>query len=118
VSKGARGDELQPPSPWEVRAYDRQSATGWSQLARQAPGNLRRAWFAITEDPRSVAEPSRHHRLKGDLSTVRLKGVACEQWQYEVTGGGRIWYAIDDAATTLWITQAGPGHPRKTDKHH
>ena len=60
---------------------------------------------------------SRHHRLKGDLASVQVKGVVREQWQYEVTGGNRIWYAIDDASTTLWITQAGPGHPRKTDRH-
>jgi hypothetical protein len=43
-------------------------------------------------------------------------GAALEQWQYEVTGGGRIWYAIDDDSRTLWITRAGTGHPKQTDK--
>jgi hypothetical protein len=112
----ARGDQLPPPSAWEVRAYDRRSAEGWAQLARQVAANLRRAWFAITEDPRSTRNPARQHRLKGQLSTVRVKGATLEQWQYEVTGGGRIWYAIDDATATLWITLAGTGHPRQTDK--
>jgi Na+/melibiose symporter-like transporter len=58
-------------------------------------GNLRRAWFALTEDPRSTADPSRQHRLKGSLSIARVKGTELEQWQYEVTAGGRIWYAAN-----------------------
>jgi hypothetical protein len=111
-----RGESLPPPSAWEVRAADRRSADGWAQLTRQASGNLRRAWFAITEDPRSTANPARQHRLKGQLATIRVKGAELEQWQYEVTGAGRIWYAIDDQAATLWITQAGTGHPRQTDR--
>jgi hypothetical protein len=32
-----------------------------------------------------------------------------EQWQFEVTSGGRIWYAIDDRTRTLWLT-----HPAQT----
>ncbi|MEU1985911.1 hypothetical protein [Nocardia sp. NPDC019395] len=54
--------------------------------------------------------------MKYDLARVKVDAAELEQWQYEVTGGGRIWYAIDDASRTLWITQAGPGHPKRTDK--
>jgi hypothetical protein len=39
-----------------------------------------------------------------------------EQWQFEVTAGGRIWYAIDDRTRTLWITYAGTAHPKLTDR--
>ncbi len=39
-----------------------------------------------------------------------------EQWQFEVTSGGRIWYAIDDRARTLWLTHAGTAHPKRTDR--
>jgi hypothetical protein len=42
------------------------------------------------------------------------KGESLERWQYEVTGGGHIWYVIDDANRTAWITHAGPGHPTAT----
>jgi hypothetical protein len=38
-----------------------------------------------------------------------------EQWQYEVTGGGRIWYLIDPGKKTIWIRHAGTGHPKATD---
>jgi hypothetical protein len=47
---------------------------------------------------------------------VKVGGVSLEQWQFEVTGSGRIWYAIDEEARTLWITRAGTGHPKQTDR--
>ncbi|MFE1574660.1 hypothetical protein [Streptomyces fradiae] len=44
------------------------------------------------------------------------RGQTCEQWQIEVTGGGRVWYLLDTARGTCWITFAGTGHPRATDR--
>jgi hypothetical protein len=38
-----------------------------------------------------------------------------EQWQYEVTGAGRIWYCPDDALHVVFITKASTGHPGETD---
>ena len=38
-----------------------------------------------------------------------------EQWQYEITAGGRIWYCIDDKTKTVWITDAQVGHPKATE---
>ncbi|MEO3854992.1 hypothetical protein ABGB08_08795 [Acrocarpospora sp. B8E8] len=113
-----RGDEVRRPTGWIVRLVDRQAAQGWATLLAQVPENLDRAWLAITGDPRGRDDLSRQHRLKFDLRTVKIDGSELEHWQYEVTGGGRIWYAIDDERRTLWITQAGTGHPRKTDKRH
>lgn len=109
-----RGDEIPRPRPWIVRAADRQSFRGWQQLLTAAPDNLDRAWVAITSDPRRIDQ--RQHPLKGALGTVKIVGSALDQWQYEVTGGGRIWYAIDDDNRTLWITQAGTGHPKQTER--
>jgi len=43
-----------------------------------------------------VADPSKH-------------------WQYEVTGGGRIWYHLGGAKRTVRIELAGVGHPKATD---
>jgi hypothetical protein len=116
MSAARRGDELHPSSPWRVIARDRRAATGWEQLTSQAPANLRRAWFAITDDPRSTDDPSRQHRLKSVLGSIKIEDRELEQWQYEVTGGGRLWYAIDDERRILWITRAGTAHPGVTDK--
>ncbi|MFI0912381.1 hypothetical protein [Streptomyces abikoensis] len=46
----------------------------------------------------------------------RLRGQTCEQWQIEVTGGGRIWYLVDSDRNTCWVTYAGTAHPRATDR--
>lgn len=108
-----RGEELDRPNPWLVRAADRQAFRGWQQLLTEAAENLDRAWVAITSDPRHIDQ--RQHPLKGALGVVKVGGASLEQWQYEVTGGGRLWYAIDDENRTLWITQAGTGHPKQTD---
>jgi hypothetical protein len=113
-----RGDRAAPPAvagEYELRFAESAAADGWEQLARQVPTNLRRAYDALRADPRSKANPERHHRLKGSLATVQWKGQALERWQYEVTGGGRIWYLIDDDRRTVWLTYAGAGHPRATE---
>lgn len=38
-----------------------------------------------------------------------------EQWQYEVTGAGRLWYCIDDGQRIVWLTEATVGHPKATE---
>lgn len=54
-------------------------------------------------------------RFASNLGTASWKGEALERWQYEVTSGGRVWYVIDDARRTAWITYAGTGHPKAAD---
>ena len=112
-----RGDRAAPPpvaSEFDIRFANSAAADGWEELARQVPANLRRAFETIRAAPRSGASPERHHRLKGSQSTGVWKGQAYERWQYEITGSGRIWYLIDDARRTVWITFAGTGHPAET----
>jgi hypothetical protein len=108
-----RGEEIPRPHPWLVRAADRQARQGWQRLLTAVPENLDRAWVALTSDPRHIDQ--RQHPLKGALGVVKVAGSALEQWQYDITGGGRIWYAIDDDKRMLWITRAGTGHPKQTD---
>ncbi|MFG2671781.1 hypothetical protein [Streptomyces sp. NPDC048445] len=112
-----RGDRAAPPAPegqWEVRFADAAAAKGWENLGRQARSNTYRAWTTMRTDPRPTAEVPRHHRLKGSLAHGTHRGQTCEQWQIEVTGGGRVWYLLDTAADTCWITFASTGHPRAT----
>jgi hypothetical protein len=45
-----------------------------------------------------------------------VKGKTLEQWQYEVTGGGRIWYCPDDDDRVVYIMHAATGHPRETGR--
>ena len=113
-----RGDRAAYPpltGEYDLRFASNQAAAGWEQLGRKAPRNLRRAFDAIRAHPRPKVSPERHHRLKGTLGTATWKGESLERWQYDVTGAGRIWYVIDDARRTAWITHASPGHPKPTD---
>ncbi|MFI5999081.1 hypothetical protein ACIA98_01455 [Streptomyces sp. NPDC051366] len=114
-----RGDRAAPPAPeghWEVRFADGASAKGWESLAQQAPENTYRGWLVMRTDPAPTVETARHHRLKGTLAHGIHRGRTCEQRQIEVTSGGRIWYLVDRARDTCWITFAGTGHPRATDR--
>lgn len=113
-----RGDRAAPPpvgDEFDLRFANTEAANGWDHLARHVAGNLRRAFDKIRSAPRATDDPARHHRLKGTLGSSVWKGQTLERRQYEVTGGGRIWYLVDDANRTAWITHAGTGHPKATD---
>lgn len=82
-------------------------------MCEAAGGNARVAWEKLTTDPRERGD--RQHPLKGRLGTRSINGEELEQWQYEVTSGGRLWYAIDDKNKTVWLTEATTGHPKATE---
>lgn len=86
---------------------------GWEQICSAASANARVAWETLTEDPRTRTE--RQHRLRGDLGSRDVSGQTMEQWQYEVTSGGRLWYCIDDDRRTVWLMDAMVGHPKATE---
>ncbi|MGV7249663.1 hypothetical protein PJJ30_12230 [Mycobacterium kansasii] len=92
-----------------------EAVKGWESLCQQAAANTEVAWNELRSRPESPAPTPRHHRLKGRLASGAHGGVEMEQWQYEVTGGGRIWYLVDVQKHTLWLRPAGPGHPRETE---
>jgi len=109
----ARGDQISHPSGWEFRFGDRQAEVGWRSVVAHAPANAATAWGQIVRNPRAFSE--HQHQLKGKLRTGTYRGRTLEQWQYEVTGGGRLWYLIDDEAETVWLIHAGTGHPKATE---
>ena len=53
--------------------------------------------------------------MKGRLAYAAHGGVEVEQWQYEVTGAGRIWYLVDSVNHILWLKHASAGHPKATE---
>lgn len=99
-----------------VRFATTAAAKGWEELCRNAEPNTWNAWVVMTERPTDTQDnTSRHHRLKGHLARLTVDGVVFDQWQYEVTSGGRIWYFINEERKTVWTTWAGTGHPKLTD---
>ncbi|WP_024796565.1 hypothetical protein [Tomitella biformata] len=114
-----RGDRVAPPANpaegWELRFATTDAVKGWEALCQQAPANTLTAWTEMRSRPENPGPTPRHHQLKGSLATAAHGGTAMEQWQYEVTASGRIWYLVDTARRTLWIKAAGTGHPKTTD---
>jgi hypothetical protein len=113
-----RGDRAAPPpvdDEWEIRFAASDAAKGWDELCRHAASNTCAAWLLLRDEPRPRVT-ARRGPLKYDLAVKVIDGRSCEQWQIEVTGAGRIWYAIDDERRTVWITLARVGHPPQTSK--
>lgn len=100
---------------WRIRYANSESVAGWRELCGKAAANARRAYDVIRMTPRPPEPNPRHHQLKRDLAFVVRDGARMEHWQYEVTGGGRLWYHIDDAAHTVWLDYASVAHPKQTD---
>jgi hypothetical protein len=114
-----RGDRVTVPPPrdqWDVRFGTGEAADGWDELCRHALPNSRRCLEILRAGPRSGAGPDRQHRLRGDLATHRHNGHDMEQWEYEVTSGGRVRYVVDDDKRTVWLIYASPRHPKDTGR--
>lgn len=111
-----RRERVAPPPArggWDFRYGTSNAVKGWEKVAAAAPGNARVAWEKITADPRERTD--RQAPLKGSLGSRTINGEDMEQWQYEVTSGGRLWYCIDAQNKTVWLTAALPGHPKSTE---
>ena len=111
-----REERIAPPpskSGWDFRYATSAAVVGWDKVCAAAPANARVAWDRITTDPRERTD--RQHPLRGSLGRRTVNGQELEQWQYEVTGSGRLWYCIDDDKRTVWLMDAAPGHPKATE---
>ncbi len=111
-------DERVAPPPvgdeWDVRFGTKEAAASWDELVRAAKGNARRAYDFMRTAP-GQETGTRHQRLKGSLATGMHRGRQLPQWQFEVTGGGRIWYLIDEEHHTVWGEYASLKHPKETE---
>ncbi|KAA8885010.1 hypothetical protein F3087_29610 [Nocardia colli] len=113
-----RGDRVAPPARpggWEARFATSEAAKGWEDLCRAARSNTWEAWIVLTERPTTPENSARQHRLRDRFATRAIGGRTLEQWQYEVTAGGRIWYCPDPDARIVWVVLAGLSHPKGTE---
>ncbi|OLR95572.1 hypothetical protein [Actinokineospora bangkokensis] len=113
-----RNDRVAPPGRpggWEARFATNDAAKGWDELCQTARNATWEAWTVLTEHPTRPENPTRHHVLRGSLGRREVRGELLEQWQYEVTAGGRVWFCPDPGRRVVWVTHAGAGHPKLTD---
>lgn len=113
-----RKDRVAPPpvgDEWDVKYLTTEAVRGWEELCRLAPGPTKECWNVLRTSPDKSVNTSRHHPLKGTLREKVVGGKPLVQWQYEVTGGGRVWFCPDPDTKTVWLSDAGTGHPKATE---
>lgn len=110
-----RNDEVAPPrraGEWHLKFGTSDAAKTWTELCRQLPGNMREAWERMRFNPLERTDTQK--RLSGDLGSRAIGGVDLPQWQIDVSAGGRVWYCVDEATETVWVTLASASHPGAT----
>ncbi|MER7739463.1 hypothetical protein ABTX34_14225 [Streptomyces sp. NPDC096538] len=45
----------------------------------------------------------------------KWKGAELEQWEYEITSGGRVRYLVSPDTSTVILVYASPRHPKDTE---
>ena len=120
---GKRGVAVSRPikgTEYEIFFGNTAAQRGWTDLKSFAKNALVDAYDYLTAHPTKY-DPDRCYQLRGDLSTVLVDGTALPQWQYKVTDGARLWYAVDKPNAKaknpgrVYITKAATGHPNETD---
>lgn len=100
---------------WEARFATSEAAKGWEDLCRAARSATWEAWIVLTERPTAPENPARQHRLRDCFASRTISGRSLEQWQYEVTSGGRVWYCPDPEKRIVWVVLASTAHPKSTE---
>jgi hypothetical protein len=114
TKRGAKATRPPDPGQWTIRYATQDSGNGWENLCQQQPNVMRMLFDRLSDDPLHSDNRDRQHPLKGSLGTAVISGRTLPQWQFELAGGGRVWYAIDETTHTVWITTATARHPNET----
>jgi hypothetical protein len=88
---------------WLVVARNRKVNKSWEILIKQSPENARRCYEWLCAQPMQ--------RLSGRIFPLKGK-IYNGAWEYEVTGGSRIYYVPDPQTRKVVVYYAGP-HPKK-----
>jgi len=95
---------------YQVVLATREAELGWRDLKATQRNTLADAWDYLTQHP--LASTPTAHPLRGALGTIRRGGETHERWQYELSGGARIWYFVVDRVVN--IEQVHTHHPNET----
>lgn len=83
---------------WEVVAKNSRVLKDWKELLERAPENTRECFARLRENPMERVPrrvfPLKHKDYKGS-------------WEYEVTGGDRVFYTPDQASKKIVVYYAG-----------
>lgn len=109
----ARKSRVERPTKsyeYEIVIATREAEVGWRDLKSTQRNVLADAWDYLTRHPLD-ANPTAHP-LRGELGTIHRAGDSHARWQYELSGGARIWYFVVDRIVN--IEQVHTHHPNQT----
>lgn len=79
----------------------------------------------VAERTSLPGSPSHRPAVEGQLEppapaprqarTREWKGSEVEQWEYEITSGGRVRYLVSPDTSTVILVYASPRHPKDTE---
>jgi len=116
-----RGDPVPRPSrrtEHELLFITQEAVKGWRDCVAGTRNAMADAYDRLSTQP--LTETPRQYRLRADYATGTYQGRSYDRWQYKISNGGRLWYFVDDTASTraagrVLIERADPGHPKETD---
>jgi len=85
-------------SSWVVVAKNRRINRTWEELLLKAPESTKRCYIHLCESP-TTRQQGKVFPLKGK----KYKGC----WEYEVTGGDRVFYVPDESRKKVIVYYAG-----------
>jgi hypothetical protein len=59
--------------------------------------------------------PRRLAKLKGKYRHKKIGDQTFDQWQYELSSAGRVWFCPDTSERKIWITKVALAHPKETE---
>lgn len=112
-----KGDRVSIPplTGWNVVYGTTEAAVGREELCRVALPSTHRCLESLRADPVSRANWNRRHQLRDRHATRERKGSELEQWEYEITSGGRVRYLVSPQTSTVVLVYASPRHPKDTE---
>lgn len=96
---------------YPVHAKNRSVVTQWDAICSSHAGNARRCYDHLALTP--YARPPNPARGRPLRRTRRLP--VDNLFQYEVGGGARIWYQVDEVRHIVVIQEAHSTHPKATE---
>lgn len=109
----ARGTRVHRPTKrteYELVFATREAELGWRDLCATQRNVMADAWDQLTRQP--LLRTPTVHPLRGELGDVTRAGQTHERWQYELSGGARIWYFVIEHVVHL--EQVHTRHPNQT----
>ncbi len=104
-----------PPEARVIRPAGRAAERQWNDAREAQPDVMAVVRERLRTRPLDRSDnPNRTHRLKPPLHEHQVDGVRLTQWQHKMTSSGRVWYAVDVVARTVWVTRVSLTAPRET----